>query len=68
MDVWFIKICRLFENCKDLISFATNLLYSRGLTAAWSSAAMLFHSEADRRIFNVENLTMAEGGTAISLE
>ena len=32
-----------------------------------SAAAMLFRSEADRRIFNVENMTVAEGGTAIQV-
>jgi iron complex outermembrane recepter protein len=32
-----------------------------------SAAAALFRSEADRRIFNVENMTIAEGGTAIQL-
>ncbi|MBW6477787.1 MAG: TonB-dependent receptor [Bacteroidales bacterium] len=32
-----------------------------------TAAAALFRSEADRRIFNVENMTVAEGGTAIQL-
>lgn len=32
-----------------------------------SAAAALFRSEADRRIFNVENMTVADGGTAIQL-
>jgi iron complex outermembrane recepter protein len=32
-----------------------------------AAAAMLFRTEADRRIFNVENMTVAEGGTAIQL-
>jgi iron complex outermembrane recepter protein len=32
-----------------------------------SAAAMLFRSEADRRIFNVEQMTVADGGTAIQL-
>jgi iron complex outermembrane recepter protein len=32
-----------------------------------TAAASLFRSEADRRIYNVENMTIAEGGTAIQL-
>jgi iron complex outermembrane recepter protein len=32
-----------------------------------TAAAALFRSEADRRIFNVENMTVADGGTAIQL-
>ena len=32
-----------------------------------SAAAMLFRTEADRRIFNVENMTVAEGGTALQM-
>ncbi|MFN3555244.1 MAG: TonB-dependent receptor domain-containing protein [Bacteroidales bacterium] len=32
-----------------------------------TAAAALFRSEADRRVFNVENMTVAEGGTAIQL-
>ena len=32
-----------------------------------SAAAALFRSEADRRVFNVENMTISEGGTAIQL-
>jgi iron complex outermembrane recepter protein len=32
-----------------------------------TAAAQLFRSEADRRIFNVEYMTVAEGGTAIQL-
>jgi iron complex outermembrane recepter protein len=32
-----------------------------------TAAAMLFRSEADRRIFNVENMPVAEGGTAMQL-
>lgn len=32
-----------------------------------TAAAALFRSEADRRIFNVENMTIADGGTAIQL-
>jgi iron complex outermembrane recepter protein len=32
-----------------------------------TAAAMLFRSEADRRIFNVEEMTIAQGGTAIQL-
>ncbi|TVQ08357.1 MAG: TonB-dependent receptor [Bacteroidetes bacterium] len=32
-----------------------------------TAAASLFRSEADRRIFNVENMTVAEGGSAIQL-
>lgn len=32
-----------------------------------TAAAALFRSEADRRIFSVENMTVAEGGTAIQL-
>jgi iron complex outermembrane recepter protein len=32
-----------------------------------TAAAQLFRSEADRRIFNVEYMTIAEGGTAIQL-
>jgi iron complex outermembrane recepter protein len=32
-----------------------------------TGAALLFRSEADRRIFNVENMTVAEGGTAMQV-
>lgn len=32
-----------------------------------SAAATLFRSEADRRVYNVENMSTAEGGTAIQL-
>jgi iron complex outermembrane recepter protein len=32
-----------------------------------SAAAVLFRSEADKRVFNVENMTISEGGTAIQL-
>ncbi len=32
-----------------------------------TAAATLFRSEADRRIYNVENMTFAEGGTAMEL-
>ena len=32
-----------------------------------TAAALLFRSEADRRIFNIENMPVAEGGTAIQL-
>ncbi|ASB50515.1 outer membrane beta-barrel family protein [Alkalitalea saponilacus] len=32
-----------------------------------TAAAALFRSEADRRIYNVENITIAEGGTAVQL-
>lgn len=32
-----------------------------------SAAATLFRSEADRRVYNVENMTTADGGTAIQL-
>ncbi|TVR79041.1 MAG: TonB-dependent receptor [Chitinophagaceae bacterium] len=32
-----------------------------------SAAASLFRTEADRRIFNVENMTVSDGGTAIQL-
>jgi iron complex outermembrane recepter protein len=32
-----------------------------------TAAAALFRSEADKRVFNVENMTISEGGTAIQL-
>ncbi len=32
-----------------------------------TAAAALFRSEADRRIFNVENMTVSDGGTAIQV-
>lgn len=32
-----------------------------------TGAALLFRSEADRRIYNVENMTVAEGGTALQV-
>ncbi len=32
-----------------------------------TAAASLFRGEADRRVYNVENMTIAEGGTAIQL-
>jgi len=32
-----------------------------------TAAAMLFRTEADRRIFNVEQMTIAQGGTALQL-
>ena len=32
-----------------------------------TAAAALFRTEADRRVFNVENMTISDGGTAIQL-